>query len=206
VTETPVWPEDPGWRVRSGAGLVSQMAGQGLFSAEEEERQRRAAEREAEADAGAQQLRDEQAAEAAAERAFEMARQGYTPRTPGEFLAAIAAEDARREAVRQRRIEKGLPVADGGYQPDPVFEQERPRRPTKWEVEARVAASKAEREATPATQADLRRLEGEVAHAKALAHAAKTGNSSQRRSAVVQPHDDGLRYRHVGDAIIGGPY
>jgi hypothetical protein len=121
VTETPVWPEDPGWRVRSGAGLVSQMAGQGLFSAEEEEeRQRRAAEREAEADAGAQQLRDEQAAEAAAERAFEMARQGYTPRTPGEFLAAIAAEDARREAVRQRRIEKGLPVADDGYQPDPV--------------------------------------------------------------------------------------
>jgi len=206
VSEPAVWPDpDPGWRVRIGAGLVSEMAEQGLLSAEQAERQRRADEREAEADARAQQMRDEQAADDAAGRAFELARQGHVARTPGEFLAAIAADDARREKIRQKRIEKGLPVSDDGYS-GPVFETERPHRPTKWEVEARVAAAKAEREQTPASQADIRKLQGEIAQAKALAHAAKTGNSSQRRSAVVQPHDDGLRYRHVGDAIIGGPY
>jgi len=203
VSEPQVWPDpDPGWRVRFGAGLVSEMAAQGLLSPEQAERQRREDEREAERERRRVELEAEQRAEAQAERVFELSRQGYTPMTVGERLGLMAEMDVREQHKIARRKELGLPV-DDGYQPGPVFEQQRPHRPTRWEVQASVAAAKAEREATPASQADLRRLEGEISHAKALAHAAKTGNASQRSAPA--PPDDGLRYRNSGH-IVGGPY
>jgi hypothetical protein len=176
VTE-PVWPDpDPGWRVRIGGGLLVHAP----VSDELREQNAREDEREQERADKARKLRDELTAEAAAERGWEMARQGYTPRSPGELLAVIAADDARREAIRQRRAAQGLHVVDEdafGVRQTQQQQPERPWRPTPWELKANQAAREAAKQTTPATQAELGKVEQAVTHVKALLHAA-TGHKA----------------------------
>jgi hypothetical protein len=182
------------------------MRAQGLLSAEEAERQRRAEEREAQQ----AQLEQEQREQAAVEKAAEEQMFGVVRRSPQEFLAQIAAIDAAKERAAARREAMGLPPASTdtfGAASVPAREP-RPWRPTPWELRQNQAEREAAKQSTPATKADVERLEGEITHAKALAHSAQRAQAEAyvaRRTAAAQP-DDGLRYRYSGDGIVGGPY
>jgi hypothetical protein len=150
------------------------MARQGLLSAEEAERQRRAEEREAQQAA----LEAEQREQAAAEKAAEDQMFGVQRHTVGEFLAQIAELDRRKDAARQWRLDNGLPVVDDTFgAAEPQQQERRPWRPTPWELKANQAARDAAKETTPATQADLGKVEQAVTHVKALLHAA-TGHKA----------------------------
>jgi hypothetical protein len=149
------FPDEAGWRVRSGAGLLihtpmSDARREQL--AKEDERERR----QVELEATNREVADE-------ERRFALQLQGHEPRSVAEFLAQIAADDARRERARERREEMGLPVADddvfGVVQPQ---REEREWRPTPWELRESQAARKEAAETTSASQADVAAVESKL--------------------------------------------
>jgi hypothetical protein len=96
----PTWPEDPGWRVRAGAGLLIHSP----MSDERREAQRREDEREAQQ----AEFEAELAKQAALERRWELQRQGVQPRTVAEVLAAAGAAADRADRREERLVAAGL--------------------------------------------------------------------------------------------------
>jgi NADPH-dependent glutamate synthase beta subunit-like oxidoreductase len=103
VQAAPVWPEDQGWRIRAGVGLLAHTPmspeRRALFD-KETEKERQAAE-----------LEQQQARERAVERRWELERQGITAHSIGEVLtnAAVALDrQDRRDAAAENRAAEEL--------------------------------------------------------------------------------------------------
>jgi hypothetical protein len=147
--QAPVWPAEPGWRVRMGAGLlVHAPLGDALREAhrKDDEREALRAERDA-----------EMRSTAAAERLGELRMAGRVPRTPQELLADQAFAEARQDAVEARREE-----ANADFYGKP--------RPSTWRRE--LAAAAAEREAQKAVEAETPVSVAEIKTLKEKIHAA----------------------------------
>jgi hypothetical protein len=134
-----VWPEDVGWRVRSGAGLL-------IHTPMSPER-RAAFDREEERERKAVELEEETRRTAALEHRWELERRGVVPHTVGDVLQSAAFGMDRTDRIEARKEREGR-EAQGLPEP----------RLNRWEVEASVAAAEAEREVTAATQAELRKV------------------------------------------------
>jgi hypothetical protein len=186
-----------GWRIRSGAGLLSAAP----LNAElreahrkEDERERRAAELEA-------QLR----ADAVLDRKAELLRQGHVPRTQEEFLAQVGWAQDRQDAVDAQR-EKAAAELLGKPVP----------RLDKYQMKAEAAEREKAKETAPATQADVSKLSQSI-----TSLASKVGMMGRRRSAeqvspgaprrrespekYARAYGSGVRFRN-GGPVVRGPY
>jgi hypothetical protein len=137
-----VWPPEPGWRVRSGAGL--------LLHAPLSDERRAAFDREAEKERLQAERDAEMRSTAAAERLGELRMAGRVPRTPQELFADQAFAEARQDAVEAKRAE-----ANADFYGKP--------RPSTWQKELAAATAErkqreAELEATPASKGEFDRL------------------------------------------------
>ena len=155
----PVWPDpDPGWRVRWGVGL--------LAAAPLSDAQREAHAREDAREAAQLELQAQQARERAHERRWELQRQGREAHTVDEVIAAASFAQDRADRREQRVIAEGFEA------------QARPKpRLDRWELRQNQAEREAAKETTPATQADLGRLEQALSKMKSALHAA-TGHKA----------------------------
>lgn len=135
------------WRIRAGCGLLAHAPmspeRRALFD-KEEEREARAAE-----------LEEQQRREAAVERRWELERQGVVPHTIDDVFKNQARGERRADNIEAKREAAAAEILG---KPEP--------RLNRWEVKASVAATAAEREATPASQADARELQSQVTKLK----------------------------------------
>ena len=183
-------PDEVGWRIRSGVGLLLfaplSDARRDLIE-RETEKERLQAEREAE-------LR----ADAVAERLGDLRRKGYEPKTQQEFLEQVSRAQDRADAVEARREREAAEMA--GQPP--------PHRPTIWEQKLERQQAHAHAIVEPASKQDVSKLSSSIASL-----AAKVVSLGRRRS-EEQDYDYDLgdsqqpRYyvRNSGGFIVRGPY
>jgi hypothetical protein len=145
------WPAEPGWRVRTGVGLV--------IHAPLSDERRALVERESAKEAAAEKLAAELRSDRELERAPELRRQGYEFHSVADTLARASFGQDRADAAEAKRVKAG---AEAQGLPEPRFDR--------WESKANVAAAEAAREVTPATKADARELQSQVAGHKASLH------------------------------------
>ena len=142
VGEPAVWPDpDPGWRVRTGAGLLAHtpMSDERREAfRREEERERLQAERDAE-------MREQ----ARVERVGELLMQGHTPKTQAELFQQVSFAQDRQDAVDRHREEQAAELAG---KPRPTYVAL--LREARVERETRQAAA----EETPVSQAEFGRV------------------------------------------------
>ena len=164
------WPEDPGWRVRVGGGLLAYAP----LSDEQREIQRREDEREAQQVAFEREQREQEAAE---RRGMAQLRGEGARHTVGEFLAGVAYADAREQRKIAERKRLGLPVDDDGdYFRDPNGKPQQdspaPHRLNRWELQKAQREREAEKATTNAKLSDLDGLQQQVTKVKSALHAA----------------------------------
>jgi hypothetical protein len=147
------WPAEPGWRVRTGVGLV-------IHAPLSDERQAIIA-REAEKERKALELEEQARRDAALERRWDLQRQGVVAHSVSDVLASASFGMDRADKAEERREREAAEVL--GKPAKPWFD--------KWESKANVAAAEAAREVTPASKADLRQLESAITSLKAKLHA-----------------------------------
>ena len=140
---TAIWPEDPGWRIRAGAGLV-------IHCPMSDER-REAVRRESEKEARAAELEAEQRHEAGIERRRDLERHGVVPVSVADRLQLASYGMDRADRVEQRREKEAAEILG---QPEP--------RRTRWEIKQDQQAAAEKAAATPASQADLTKLAGRI--------------------------------------------
>jgi hypothetical protein len=148
----PVWPAEPGWRIRAGVGLVANMP--------MSDERRAVIAREEAKEAQAAKLAEEQRQTAVVEHRGELLMRGITPTSVEERLAAVAQAQDRQD----RRDEK----ADEAYREK--FGYGRPRQ---WV--SQLAAVKAEREQREAEQATTAATVAELGKVKASLERLKHG-------------------------------
>ena len=132
--------EEPGWRVRMGAGLLIHAPG---LSAERLAAELQEQEREAQAAEDEAQVRRA----AAYEQRWMLKRQGVEEHAHADVLGMVSRGQDRGDRIEARKEREGR-EAQGLPEP----------RLNRWESEANVKAYAAEREATAASQADLRKV------------------------------------------------
>jgi hypothetical protein len=146
--------EDPGWRIRAGAGLLVHSP----ISDEWRERQRREDQREV----AQATLEAEIQAQSVLEHRAELERRGVTATSVQDRLAAVAAADQREQRKHEKRLAMGLlPASNDYWGSDAAVDDPAPPQPRldRWEVKQAVAEREAAAENTAATKADLGRLE-----------------------------------------------
>jgi hypothetical protein len=146
-------PDEPGWRVRIGVGLL-------VHTPMSEER-REAIRREEEREAQAAELEAQARREAAYEKRWQLERQGVVPVSVADRLAMASFGMDRADKAEERREREAAEML--GKRAEPRFD--------KWESKKNVAAAEAEREVTPATKADVRELRGYITQLKSKIHA-----------------------------------
>jgi hypothetical protein len=182
--------DQPTWRIRSGVGL--------LADAPMSEERRAAFRKEEERERKALELEAEQRQQAAIERDWELTRQGFVPRTVSDVIAAAAAAQDRRD---RRDAKRDADAAEVMGRPVPGL--------NRWEMKAAQAEREAAKETTPATQAELGRLEQAVTQLKSKLHSlsGRTQDASLPQQGYRSGYHEPRPYvRTTGGPIVRGPY
>jgi hypothetical protein len=143
--------EEPGWRVRMGAGLL-------VHTPMSPER-RALFDKEAEREAKALEFEGQARRDAALERRWELERQGVVPHSHADVLARLSYGADRTDKIEERRAREAGEILG---QPEP--------RTTRWELKREQQAAAAKALIEPASKADVGKLSATVSQLKAKLH------------------------------------
>ena len=186
-------PEEVGWRVRSGGGL--------LIHAPMSDERRAIIDREAEKERKAAEFEEEQRRQAALERRWELERQGVVPHTVQDVLARLSYAADRTDRIEARKERE---AAEQLGLPEP--------RLNRWETKQKQQAAAAKALIEPASKADVSKLSAAISQIKSKLSGRSESISAGGERTQESPEEyarnygSSIHFRNGGGYIVKGPY